>query len=96
MSRPEKVAPPTAVVTPRRDYGESSRGLYAEQYLGSDESHAWKQNPPNPPLQKGGFPWGSSQANDYLPPFLKGDRGGFFCAAVFFKTTVVYSLYKHS
>ncbi|MGD9035700.1 MAG: hypothetical protein PVF10_04015, partial [Syntrophobacterales bacterium] len=71
--------------------------------------HAWKQNPPNPPLQKGGFPWGSSQANDYLPPFLKGDRGlpaialaqarragGFFCAAVFFKTTVVYSLYKHS
>ena len=30
-----------------------------------------KRNPPNPPLQKGGFRWDFSQANDYLPPFLK-------------------------
>ncbi|MGD9206980.1 MAG: hypothetical protein PVH39_00760, partial [Syntrophobacterales bacterium] len=27
------------------------------------------------PLQKGGFQWDSLQENDYLPPFLKGDRG---------------------
>ena len=55
-----------------------------------------KRNPPNPPLQKGGFKWDFSQANNYLPPFLKGDRGGFCCAVVFPKTTAAYSLYKHS
>ena len=55
-----------------------------------------KQNPPNPPLQKGDFKWDFAQANDYLPPFLKGDRGGFYCAVVLPKTTATYSLYKQS
>ena len=37
---------------------------------------------PEAPLQKGDFKWDFAQANDYLPPFLKGDRGGFCCSVV--------------
>gem|GEM_PF-2801836 len=49
---------------------------------------------PEGPLQKGGIKWDFSQANKYLPPFLKGDRGGFCCAVVFPKITAAYSLHK--
>ena len=65
--------------------------------------------PPTPLYKKGGFKWDFSHANNYLPPFLKGDRGlpaialaqarragGFYCAVILPKTTAAYSLYTQS
>ncbi|MBT8406508.1 MAG: GIY-YIG nuclease family protein [Deltaproteobacteria bacterium] len=49
-----------------------------------------KQNPPHPPFTKGGLKMGFLTGKRLSSPFSKGDRGGFYCAVVFPKTTAAY------
>ena len=54
------------------------------------------QNPPNPPLRKGGIKCDYLTCNKSSSPLAKGDRGGFCCAFVFPKITAAYLLYEKS
>jgi len=52
--------------------------------------------PPTPLYERGALNGISRRQKNHLPPFLKGDRGGFCCAVVLPKITAAYLLYKQS
>jgi hypothetical protein len=76
MSRSERLSPLR---------GQSDNNACAET-----KSMSVNRIPPTP-LYKRGLYMGFLTGKRLSSPFLKGDRGGFCCAAVFLKTTTAYS-----
>jgi hypothetical protein len=52
--------------------------------------------PPTLLYERGALNGIAHRQTNHLPPFLKGDRGGFCCAVVLANITAAYLLYKQS
>jgi len=78
VSRAERVAPPTAVVTPGRDYGESSRGrCRIPRLVAKPKPCPWTKSP-QPPFTKGGQQMGLSYIQHVIfPLWQRGTEGDF-------------------
>jgi hypothetical protein len=81
MSRPKRVPSPTAVVTPRRDYGEPSRGRFKDQCLVAIRKPYQRMKSRQLTFTKGCINRTISHVKNLPSPFVKGGSRGCLATA---------------